>query len=551
MNYNKLADLLLPDLKYTAEELENKYRPRDLPEGAMVTRFAPSPTGFMHLGGLFGALIDERLARVSGGVMYLRIEDTDQKREVEGSFESIINIFDFFGIKFDEGATLSGDIGGYGPYTQSERRDIYYTFAKELIKKGLCYPCFCSEEEIEAIRNKQQEMKNDTIGYYGKWAKCRSLSYEEIEQKVQAGEKFILRLKSQGDETKRISVVDLIKGELDPPENMRDEIVIKSDGLPTYHFAHVVDDHLMKTTHVVRGEEWLPSLPTHIQMFEAMGWRRPHYLHTATLMKQEGSSKRKLSKRKDPELALSYYQEQGIFPEATIEYLMTILNSNFEEWRIENPTSSINEFKFTTEKLSPSGALFDLAKLNDVSKSIIAMFKADEIYNRALVWAKEYDAELYKILSANREKVIAILNIGRNDPKPRKDIASLNQIKDYIAYFFDELFDPDYTLPKNIINKEDAVTILSQYKDMYNGDDDQTEWFNRIRDLAAENSFAEMKVYKKNPSGYKGHVGDVSGIIRAAVCGRSNTPDMHAIFKIMTKPMVTERIDRAVEYYSN
>ncbi|KAI4453645.1 glutamate--trna ligase [Holotrichia oblita] len=403
-------------------------------------------------------------------------------------------------MKFDEGATLSGDIGDYGPYTQSERIDIYHTFAKELDKKGLCYPCFCSEEDIDEIRRKQQETGMDTIGYYGEWAKCRDLSYEEIERKC---------------------------SELDPPENIRDEIVIKSDGLPTYHFAHVVDDHLMKTTHVVRGEDWLPSLPTHIQLFEAMGWNPPHYLHTANLMKQDGASKRKLSKRKDPENALSYYQEQGIFPEAAIEYLMIILNSNFEEWRMENPTG-----------------------LNDVSKDIIAKFKADEIYDRALAWAKKFDAELYNILHADKEKVIAILNIGRNDPKPRKDIASLSQIKDYIAYFFDELFNPDYTLPQNV-NKEDAVKILSQYKGIYNENDDQAEWFNRIRGLAAENNFAEMKAYKKNPSEYKGHVGDVSGIIRAAVCGRANTPDMHAIFRIMTKRMIIKELTARLNIIPN
>lgn len=536
-----LGDIIFPDLKYTVDDIEKKYPERNLPKGACVTRIAPSPTGFLHLGNLYGALIDERLAHQSGGVFILRIEDTDQKREVEGALEKIYKIFSDFNLKFDEGMGDDGESGQYGPYTQSDREIIYKVYIRHLIEKGRAYPCFCSDEECDKIKKKQKAVGENT-GYYGKWAKCRNISTDEAIQKITAGEKYIIRFKSLGDESKRIAVNDLIKGLLDPPENIRDEVIMKSDNLPTYHFAHVVDDHLMKTTHVVRGEEWLATLPIHIEIFSAFEWQHPHYMHTAHFLKQEDNVKRKLSKRKDPELALDFYSEKGYIADSVLEYVMTILNSNYEEWRIKNPYADRSEFKFSIEKLSPSGALFDLAKLDDISRNYIAKLTAEKLYELTLDWAKKYDSQFYEVIKDNSEYALKILSIGRGGDKPRKDLTYLSEVRGYISFFFDTLFAPDYTMPENI-NPADVKLILQDYIDIYNESDDQIIWFDKIKELSQKYGYAsETKLYKKNPSEYKGHVGDVSMMIRVAVCGRINSPDMYSVLRIMGKELVIDRL---------
>ena len=542
MSYEKTAGLLFAHIKESPADIEKKYPPRDLPAGACVTRTAPSPTGFMHLGNLWNALIGERLARRSGGVFYLRIEDTDQKREVEGGVEKIFDMFGWLGLKFDESIRAGGE---YGPYAQSKRGHIYGVFAKYLVSEGKAYPCFCSPEELEQIKGRQQAA-GDNTGYYGKWARCRDLGFEQIERRVSAGDDYIIRFKSPGDEGRRISVNDLIKGLLDPPENIRDEVVLKSDGLPTYHFAHVVDDRLMGTTHVIRGDEWLATLPIHVQIFEAFGWEPPHFMHHAVLLKQEGESKRKLSKRKDPELSLDYYSEAGYLPECLKEYIMTLLNSNYEEWRIASPQADMREFEFTAEKLSPSGALFDLDKLNDISRNYIAQLTTDEIYNHVINWAQKYDADFAGILSGREDYAKSILGIGRGVAKPRKDIGMMSELKNYMGYFYGELFEPDYRLPESIRAGAEVIkNIARDYIGVYDGADEQGAWFDKIKALAAAYNFApDMKLYKKDPEAYAGSVADVSMILRVAVCGRQNAPDMYEVFKIMGRDIIAERLER-------
>ena len=545
MSYKKIADLLFADIKISPEDIEKKYPARDLKDGACVTRIAPSPTGFMHLGNLWSALIDERLAHQSGGVFYLRIEDTDQKREVEGGIQAIFDIFEWLGLKFDEGFDIGGE---YGPYIQSEREQIYKIFAKKLVSEGKAYPCFCTPEELDEIKENQRACGENT-GYYGKWAKCRDLSVDEIENKINNGESYFIKFKSFGDENKRIAVNDLIKGLLDPPENIRDEVVLKTDGLPTYHFAHVIDDRLMRTTHVLRGEEYLSTLPVHVQFFEALGWKPPYYMHTSHLLKQDGASKRKLSKRKDPELALEYYSETGYLPQCLKEYIMTLLNSNYEEWRLANPQADLNEFKFTAEKLSPSGALFDLNKLNDISKNYISLLTADEIYNYIKNWAFKYDKDFYKILDERQRYAKSILSIGRGGAKPRKDIAVMSEIKNYMSYFYDGLFEPDYALPENIkADGEIIKSIARDYINIYDENDEQEAWFNKIKELAPKYNFApETKLYKKNPQDYAGSIADLSMILRVAVCGRQNSPDMYDVFKIMGRVLLVNRLERFIK----
>ena len=548
---DKIAELLFPDVKSTPEDLEKRYPGRDLPKGACVTRFAPSPTGFLHLGSLWSSLIDERLAHQSGGVFYLRLEDTDQKREIKGAIQGIFNFLNGFDLNLDEGFTPGGEIGAYGPYVQSERKEIYRVFAKQLVSEGKAYPCFCSPGQLEEIKKNQKAAKENT-GYYGKWAKCRDLPFFEIERRINNGEPYIIRFKSPGDDKKRISVNDLVKGVIEPPENVRDELVLKSDGLPTYHFAHVVDDHLMHTTHVVRGDEYLSTLPVHAQFFSALGWEMPQYIHHAMLQKQEGESKRKLSKRKDPELSLDYYGETGYIPGCLKEYIMTLLNSNYEEWRIANPLADLNDFEFKIEKLSPSGALFDLNKLNDISKNYISALSAGQIYSEVINWTKKHDTALYNILNAQKEYAKSILSIGRGGEKPRKDITFLSEVKNYVSYFYDELFVPDYQMPESFASKPEIdgrviKNIAADYIKIYEPADDPAVWFDKIKQLAAKHGFApETKLYKKNPQDYKGSVGDVSMIIRIAVCGRQNSPDMYEIFSIMGRDMVKGRLEQFI-----
>ena len=550
MDYQRLAQLLFPDITTTPADIEAMYPPRNLPEGAKVTRIAPSPTGFMHLGNLFSAIVSERLAHQSGGVFFLRIEDTDLKRAVEGGVETIIRVFNHYGLNFDEGATIEGDNGAYGPYRQRQRAKIYQTFAKVLVEQGMAYPCFCTEEELTAMREKQQEMKIN-FGYYGQWAKCRDLTLEEIEENIQAGKPYVLRFRSPGDPNKRFVHRDLVKGDIELPENDQDIVLLKSDGIPTYHFAHIIDDHFMGTTHVVRGEEWLATLNIHLQLFRTMGWKAPKYVHTAQLMKMDGGSKRKLSKRKDPELALDFYNAEGYPVPSVLEYLMPLLNSNFEDWRLANPPGPMGDFQFPPKKMGNSGSLFDIDKLKDVSKNTISVMSADQVYDEVTAWAKDFDPQLYTLLTADQQKAKAIFAIGRGGAKPRKDIAIWSEVKDYVAFFYEELFTAASEYPENV-STQDALDILTQYRSLYSPADDGETWFNKVRELGESLGFAaKPKDYKKNPDQYKGHVGDVSQVIRLAITGRTNSPDLCSVMQILGEEVCQQRLAQAIELLSN
>ncbi|MBQ4649711.1 MAG: glutamate--tRNA ligase [Firmicutes bacterium] len=547
MDYNKLAELLFPHITKTPEDYEALYPQRDLPEGAKVTRLGPSPTGFIHLGNLYGAFVDERLAHQSGGKFFLRIEDTDDKRYVEGAVEIIINSLRFFGINFDEGATMTGDIGQYGDYTQSHRGEIYQCFAKKMVADGTAYPCFMTEEEIAQI-HEQQEAEKANPGIYGKWAKSRNLTMEEIQAKLAAGTPYVIRLKSDGDmslpedQIRRVQVKDAIREILDFPANDQDTVILKATGIPTYHFAHVVDDHLMRTTHVVRGAEWLPSLPIHVELFEKLGWEPPIYCHTAQLMKidEETGNKRKLSKRHDPELSLDYYRNQGYHPAAVREYLLTILNSNFEEWRMANPDADIDEFEFTTEKMSNSGALFDLNKLNDISKDVLLKISASDLYDFLKGWAEEFKPDLLHIFE-DRAYLERILDLGRAEAKPRKDHIYAQQMVENISYFFDDMFRIEDEMPAEAA--ADVATIIAKYLETYDHSDDQTQWFEKIRQITEELGYAvKPKDFKKNPDQYKGHVGHVSTVVRVALMGRQQSPDVWEIQQILSEDRTRARL---------
>lgn len=549
MDYEALANVLFANITTTPEDIEARYPARQLKEGAKVTRMAPSPTGFMHLGNLYGALVDERLAHQSDGIFYLRIEDTDQKREVPGGVRKILEVFRRFGLQFDEGATLEGDNGNYGPYRQRQRAEIYQTYVKDLIRRGLAYPCFCTEEDLAAMRKCQEEAK-ETPGYYGKYAKCRDLSMEQILKNLEEGKPYVVRFRSPGSEEKKVYHTDLAKGKMELPENVQDVVILKTDGIPTYHFAHVVDDHLMGTTHVVRGEEWLATLPIHLQLFDTMGWKRPKYIHTAHMLKMDNGSKRKLSKRKDPELALDYYYEAGVPVPAVLEYLMILLNSNFEEWRLANPMADRNLFPFNTKKMSASGALFDMDKLQDVSKNVISRMTSQEVYEYVTEWSKEYDSQLYTELTADPEYTRAILSIGRGGKKPRKDIGLWKDVRGYIGFFFDALFEPDYA---QMPDKDPAliVQILTDYMKEYDETEDAAAWFDRIKAMCPKYGFtANMKEYKKDPEAYAGNVSDLSTMIRVAVAGRANSPDLQIVMQLLGRERVMERLMRAVKALS-
>ena len=546
MDCKKLAERLFPDIDKTPEYYESLYPLRKLPEGAKVTRLGPSPTGFIHLGNLYVALCDERLAHRSNGICYLRIEDTDEKREVEGAIPMLISTLSYFGIDFDEGAGAEGERGDYGPYRQSDRRNIYKCYVKKLVSEGKAYPCFMTEEEIDAIRAEQEKNKLNP-GIYGEFARHRDLSFEEIERRLDAGDEFVVRYRSEGDPSKYFTVRDAIRGEISMPENVQDVVILKKTGLPTYHFAHVVDDHLMRTTHVVRGEEWMASLPIHVQLYNALGWEPPIYCHNTVLMKidEETGQKRKLSKRKDPELSLSYYKELGYFPEAVREYLMTILNSDYEEWRAANPDTPYEDFDFSADKMSSSGTLFDLDKLNDVSKEVLARKTAPEIYDFMLEWALEYKPEVADLLKTQKEKLLRIFDIDRGGEKPRKDLVSASQIFRFIKYFFDEYFEYEDPFPAEV-SAEDAREIFRLYLEGYDPADDNGVWFDKIRAITDRLGYAvKPKDFKKNPGMYKGHVGHVSGLIRVAITGRSNSPDLWTIQQIMGPAQVRERIEKA------
>lgn len=549
----KIAELLFPHIQKTPADLEAQYPPRRLPEGARVTRFSPSPTGYLHIGGLFGALADYMTARQSKGVVYLRIEDTDKKREIGDGVAAILDGLEAFGITFDEGVTKDGEKGTYGPYTQSARVEIYQTVAKDLVRCGLAYPCFCTAEELAELRDRQEREGALLRGYFGKYAKCRDLSDEEIEANLKAGKPYVLRLRSDGDESRRITIEDMARGKLEMPENIIDEVLLKSDGVPTYHFAHVCDDHYMRTTHVIRGEEWLPSLPKHIALFRACGFRVPKYAHTPQIMKidAETGGKRKISKRKDPEAAVSHFAEEGYPAESVKEYLLTLLNSNFEDWRRANPTAELTAFPFNLKKLSVSGALFDMQKLRDVSKNCISRMSAEAVYDGTLAWAKAFDPDFAKRLEANKDKAMGMFALDRGGKKPRKDIAAFSEVPMYFSYMYDDLYTPDYTLPESI-NPQDAAAILEQYLTVWSPEDDNPEWFAKVKSICAPLGFApEMRDWKANPENYKGNVSDVSTVIRVAVTGRTNTPDLCTILRLLGGKTVRARLQAAADYYKS
>ncbi len=546
----RLAQLLFPNITKTPEEYEEMYPARQLPEGARVTRFAPSPTGYLHIGGLFGALVDVLTAKASGGVAFLRIEDTDKKREIDDGVSAITEGMSAFGVEFDEGVTGFGtEKGNYGPYTQSQRVEIYQTVAKSLVLQGLAYPCFCSAEELTALRETQEAEGADIRGYFGKWAKCRDLTFEEIEAKIAAGEPWVLRFYSDGSEDKRITFEDMIRGKIEMPENIIDEVLLKSDGVPTYHFAHVCDDHLMRTTHVIRGEEWISSVPKHIALFRACGYKVPKFAHTPQVMKidEETGDKRKLSKRKDPEAAVSYFVEEGFPKESLIEYLLTLISSGFEDWRRANPTAPAMSYPFNIKKMSSSGCLFDLVKLTDVSKNVISTMPAQQVAELVAAWAKAYDGEFSALIERDFDYLKNAVNIDRENPKPRKDIAKWSEVKSYLEYFYDELYTPDYTMPENISSK-DAAAILDSYIKVFDINDDKDTWFNKIKDLCEPLGFTpNVKEYKKNPDAFKGHVGDVSTVIRIAVTSRKNTPDLWSVMNVLGKDRVLARLAEAAD----
>ncbi|HBH96103.1 MAG TPA: glutamate--tRNA ligase [Ruminococcaceae bacterium] len=541
MDYNALAALLFPDVSKTPEYYENLYPERNLTEGARVTRFAPSPTGFVHFGGLYPVVVCERLAHQSGGVFYLRIEDTDSKREVEGAEYDLIKVFEKFGINFDESIVKEGK---YGPYRQSERREIYRTYAKELVKKGKAYPCFCTEEDMRQLREKQEALKL-TPGYYGEFVKCRDLTLEQVKEKLDAGAPYTLRFRSDGNPDKKIKFTDLVKGTIEVTENHIDHVLLKSDGMPTYHLAHAVDDHLMRTTHVVRGEEWLSSLPYHIQLFSALGFKLPKYLHISQLMRKEGDAKKKLSKR-DKGAGMSYYISEGYPAESVIEYVMTLLNSNFEDWRRANPTEDINSFPFSVKKMSPSGSLFDLIKLGDVSKNVISRMTAEDVYNKLSRWAEEFDREFYDVITLDPDYTKLILQIGRGGSKPRKDLETWKDAKGYMGFFFSEYF--EFTDKIDGFNKDDIIACLDDFALSYNIDDEQDIWFSKVKEIGEKHGFCpNIKEYKANPENWKGSVGDVSSFIRIAVTGKLNSPDLCAVMKILGKEKSIERINKFKE----
>lgn len=541
MDYSALAELLFPNVTKTPDDIEKMYPPRECPDGAVVTRMAPSPTGFVHLGNLVMGLTAERMAHQSGGLLYLRIEDTDAKREVAGAVEVLIDALKKYNIRFDEGATVDGDNGLYGPYRQRQRADIYHVYAKWLVSQGMAYPCFCTEDELSAMRAAQEQNK-ENFGYYGKYAVWRDRPIEDIKSRLDKNVPYVLRFRSNGSIENKIKFTDLIKGTLELTENDIDHVLLKSDGIPTYHFAHAVDDHLMCTTHVVRDDSWLSTLPFHLQLFAALGFRAPKYLHIGPLMKMDGTSKRKLSKRKDPELAVTFYQAQGYPAESVYEYLLTVLNSNFEDWRRANKTADLNEFKFSYKKMNPAGSLFDADKLNDVSKNVIASFDADKVYSGVLEWANEYDKPFYDILKNNEQTAKAFLNIGRGGKKPRKDFAKYDEVKDFIGYMFDETYVPCDSMPENV-SADDVKAILQAYIDIYDEADDNTVWFDKVKSICEPLGFSpDVKAYKAEPDKFKGHVGDVSTVIRIAVTGKSNTPDLCTIMQLLGKERVIDRI---------
>lgn len=542
MDFNLLAQVLFPDISETPEDIEKRFPERDLPDGAYVTRIGPSPTGFVHLGNLYNAIIAERLAHQSDGVFYLRIEDTDDKREVEGAVETVINAMAYFGVEFDEGAVADGDNGKYAPYRQRQRKNIYQVFAKYLVQQGKAYPCFLTAEEIDNIREQQTENKENP-GIYGKYAeKSRNLTIEQIKKNISDGKSWVLRY--MGVETDEyICVNDAVRGKLEMPRNNMDFVLLKSDGIPTYHFAHVIDDHFMRSTHVIRGEEWLSSLPMHVELFNALGWNQPVYCHTATLMKMEGSSKRKLSKRKDPELALSYYQQEGISQDAVWEFLLTILNSNFEEWRIANPDANYREFPYSLEKMSISGALVDLDKLRDISKNVICRMSAEQVYEKWLEWCERYNDEFAQLIKKYPERTVSALNVGKGGNKPRKDIETWKQACSFMSFYYDETFTVQDEMSAEC-DDETRKIFFEKYLASYNHSDDSSAWFAKVKEITNELGFAvKPKDFKKNPDQYKGSIVNITNMLRIAITGRANAPDIWEVSQVLGEDIVRKRLE--------
>ena len=549
--YTELAQAMFPDIDKTPAYYEEAYPARMLKEGARVTRIAPSPTGYLHLGTFFTSMVNRLTADSTDGVFFFRLEDTDKKREVEGGADDILKGINDFGLTIDEGFVAPGRIeGNYGPYQQSCRAEIYQAYVKSLVEQNLAYPCFCSEEQRQAARE-AQEQKKDRTGYYGEYAVCRNLTAEEALAKVQAGESYVVRLRSMGSEENRIKFDDMIKGTIEMPENDEDIVLLKSDGIPTYHFAHAVDDHLMHTTHVIRGDEWISSVPKHLQLFKTLGFKPPKYAHVSPIMVEDNGNKRKLSKRKDPQAAMHFYAQQGYPADSVLEYLLTIANSDFEDWRRANPTASRKEFKFNLKKMSVSGALFDLDKLNDVSKTVIARMDADTVTRMVIAWAEEYAPDFAALLKRDVDYATAIFSIDRGNAKPRKDIAKWNEVLDYVSYFFPELYSNAMELPETIA-PADAAAVLRSYMAVYDPAQDKDEWFATVKSICADLGFSpDVKVYKADPTAFKGHVGDVSTVIRVAVTGRRNTPDLCSIMQTLGRDVVEERLNEAIKFWDN
>ena len=541
MDYKALADYLFPDVKETPEDIEARFPERQLPAGANVTRIGPSPTGFVHLGNLYNAIIGERIAHQSQGVFYLRIEDTDNKREVEGAVETVINAMDYFGVHFDEGATAEGDNGSYGPYRQRQRKEIYHVFAKLLTERGLAYPCFMTAEEIEAVRE-QQTANKENPGVYGKYAKCRDLSLDEIKSNIEAGREWVLRFRGQ-ETGEIIAVEDAIRGKLEMPRNNMDFVLLKSDGIPTYHFAHVIDDHFMRSTHVIRGEEWISSLPMHVELFNTLGWKQPVYCHTATLMKMDGESKRKLSKRQDPELALAYYQQEGISKDAVWEFLLTLLNSNYEEWRIANPEADYHEFPYTLEKMSVSGALVDLDKMRDISKNVICRMTAEQVRDGWLEWCSEYNSDFAALINKYPERTLAALNVGRGGAKPRRDIETWKQACDFMSFYYDETFRVTDDMPEEC-DEATVKDFFGRYLASYDHSDDSAVWFDKVKAITEEMGFAvKPKDYKKNPEQFRGSIVHITNMLRIALTGHANAPDIWEVSHVLGEEITRRRLE--------
>lgn len=546
MDTKYLAELLFPDVTMTPDDIESKYPPRSLPDGATVSRLAPSPTGFIHLGNILQGLCSDRVAHQSGGIMYLRVEDTDAKREVAGAVDILIKSLDHYGIRFDEGATADGDSGAYGPYRQRQRKAIYHVFAKKLVTEGMAYPCFCTEDELAAIHAAQEAQKAN-FGYFGKWAVWRDRPIEDIKAALDAGTPWVLRFRSTGSLDNKFKFTDQIKGVIDVTENDIDIVLLKSDGIPTYHFAHAVDDHLMRTTLVLRGDEWIASLPVHLQLFRALGFKPPKYAHIGPLMIMDGASKRKISKRKDPQFGLVYYEKAGYPVKSVYEYLLTILNSNFEDWRRANPDTPATEFPFSIKKMNAAGSLFDAAKLADVSKNVISKMSAEEVYDELYRWALEFEPVYAAELAAAPDYAKAIISIGRGGKKPRKDYGTWIELKDYTALFYDKYFSVTDSYPDGT-DITDVKAALTAFLETYSAGDEQSIWFDKIKAVAAELGYAaDMKDYKENPTAYRGSIADISMFLRVAVTGKLNSPDMYTVMQILGESRVRARVKSMVD----